>query len=180
MTIPNLITACRIILAPIFVIYLLEDRFLAALAVFTLAGVSDAADGFIARVFNQKSRLGSYLDPLADKILLVAAFITLAVRGFVPPWLAVLAISRDVLILLGTLILSLSGIEFAVRPSVVSKLTTFFQLLTVFLVLAQNQFHFSSRFAELAFFATGALTIASGLHYMYFWFRTMGESPETR
>jgi cardiolipin synthase len=179
MTIPNLITAFRIILAPIFVIYLLQDRFMPALVVFVLAGLSDAADGLIARVFNQKSRLGSYLDPLADKILLVAAFLTLAVRGFVPPWLTVLAISRDVLILLGTLILSLSGVAFAIRPSIVSKLTTFFQLLTIFLILSQNQFHFSPQFAESAFFVTGALTIASGLHYMYFWFRTMGEHPDS-
>lgn len=179
MTIPNLITACRIILAPIFIIYLLQDRFLAALVVFTLAGLSDAVDGLIARLFDQKTRLGSYLDPLADKILLVAAFVTLAVRGFIPPWLAVLCISRDILILLGTLILSLSGVDFRVRPSIVSKLTTFFQLLTVFLVLSQYPLHLSGQFIPYAFFVTGVLTISSGLHYMYFWFRTMGESQES-
>ena len=74
MTIPNLITTLRIILAPIFVIYLINDQFLPALIVFIIGGVSDGVDGFLARVFHQRSKLGTYLDPLADKILLVAAW----------------------------------------------------------------------------------------------------------
>jgi cardiolipin synthase len=84
MTIPNLITSLRIILTPIFIIYLINDRFLAALVVFVVAGLSDGADGLTARLLHQKSKVGAYLDPLADKILLVAAFVVLAARGFVP------------------------------------------------------------------------------------------------
>jgi cardiolipin synthase len=88
MTIPNLITVSRIILAPVFVIYLINDRLNSALIVFLICMISDGVDGMVARLFNQKSRLGAYLDPLADKILLVTAFVLLGVRGYLPSWLS--------------------------------------------------------------------------------------------
>ena len=175
MTVPNLITTMRIILAPIFIIYLLDDRFLAALCVFVIAGVSDGADGLIARVFNQKSRLGAFLDPLADKILLVAAFVVLAVRGYIPSWLAVIVITRDLLILLGVLILFLSRGHLKIQPSIFSKITTCLQLGTVFLVLARNHFHLFSEYMLPIYWITGIMTIVSGLHYMRSWFLLMGE-----
>lgn len=175
MTIPNLITSIRIILVPIFVIYLINEKFGSALVVFILAGLSDGADGLVARLFDQKSKLGSYLDPLADKILLIAAFVVLAVIGFLPPWLTVIVISRDVLILLGVLILFLNGTTFTVRPSVLSKMTTCVQLGTVFVVLAKSQIVFLSQLSYPLFWVTGILTISSGLHYMRYWFRVMGE-----
>lgn len=176
MTVPNLITSLRIILAPVFTIYLLSDQLTEALVVFVIAGLSDGADGFIARVFNQKSKLGSYLDPLADKMLLVTAFVVLAVRGYLPPWLTVMAISRDVLIMLGVLILSLNkGFFMTIQPSIVSKLTTCFQLATIFLVLAREAYPDLGAVLKPVFWITGALTVASGLHYMAYWFRLMGD-----
>ena len=175
MTIPNLITSLRIILVPIFVIYLINDELLSALLVFILAGVSDGADGLIARLFNQKSKLGSYLDPLADKILLVTAFIVLAARGFAPPWLTVVVITRDLLILLGVLILFLNGQNFTIRPSILSKMTTCLQLGTVFVVLSKDYLHIPPQIAVYLFWITGLLTISSGLHYMRNWFRMIGE-----
>ncbi|MCP4680912.1 MAG: CDP-diacylglycerol--glycerol-3-phosphate 3-phosphatidyltransferase [Desulfobacterales bacterium] len=175
MTIPNLITVLRIILAPIFIIYLLNDRFLPALLVFILAGLSDGADGFIARAFNQKSKLGSYLDPVADKLLLVSAFVVLSVKGLVPSWLTVIVISRDVQILLGVLILFFDRGYFAIKPSVLSKLTTCLQLGTVFAVLSKGYFQFFSQFSDYIFWGTGLLTISSGLHYMRSWLRMMNE-----
>ena len=178
MTVPNLITTIRIILAPIFIIYLLDDRFLAALSVFVIAGVSDGADGLIARVFNQKSRLGAFLDPLADKILLVAAFVVLAVRGYIPSWLAVIVITRDVLILLGVLILFLSRGHLNIRPSIISKITTCLQLGTVFLVLVRNHFHLFSEYMLPMYWLTGIMTIVSGLHYIRSWFLMMGEEND--
>jgi cardiolipin synthase len=177
MTIPNLITSLRIILTPIFIIYLINSRFMDALVVFVLAGLSDGVDGFIARLFDQKSRLGTYLDPLADKILLIAAFVTLSVIGLIPSWLTVIVLSRDILILLGVLILFLIKAEFAVRPSILSKLTTCLQLLTVFVVLVKENFHLLPELDHYVFLLTGLLTISSGLHYMRYWFRTMGEGP---
>jgi cardiolipin synthase len=175
MTVPNLITTIRIILTPIFIIYLLDDRFLAALYVFVIAGVSDGADGLIARVFNQKSRLGAFLDPLADKILLVAAFVVLAVRSYIPSWLAVIVISRDILILLGVLILFLYREQLKIQPSLVSKITTCIQLAAVFMVLAGNHFHLFSDYMIPFYWVTGIMTIVSGLHYMRSWFQLMGE-----
>jgi len=177
MTLANLITSIRIILAPIFIIYLINDEFTAALIVFVLAGLSDGLDGFIARVWDQKSKMGSYLDPLADKILLIAAFVVLSVRGFVPPWLAVTVISRDMLILLGVLILFLNGSDFVIKPSFVSKVTTCLQLATVFAVISKNHVIFLGQIDLYLFWLTGILTIGSGLHYMRYWFRMMGEGP---
>jgi cardiolipin synthase len=175
MTIPNLITSIRIILTPIFIIYLINERFLSALVVFVLAGLSDSADGLIARLFSQKSRLGTFLDPLADKILLIASFITLAIINRIPPWLTVIVISRDVLILLGVLILFLNKTDLSIRPSILSKMTTCLQLATVFIVLSREQVGLFSQFVEYIFWITGLLTISSGLHYMRYWFGMMGE-----
>ena len=175
MTVPNLITTIRIILAPIFIIYLLHDQFLSALIVFAISGVSDGVDGLVARIFDQKSKIGTYLDPLADKIILVSAFIVLAVRDLLPPWLTVLVISRDVMILLGVLVLSLNRLEFNIRPSILSKITTCLQFITVISVLSRDYFSFSARFYFCIFLIAALFTISSGLHYMRYWYKMMGE-----
>ncbi len=107
MNIPNLITLLRIILVPVVVILLIQGSFLKALMVFIVAGLSDALDGFLARVLNQQTALGAYLDPIADKALLASTFITLSVLHVIPGWLTVIVISRDLIILLGILILSI-------------------------------------------------------------------------
>ena len=174
-TIPNFITILRIILAPIFVIYLLNDRLISALVVFVTAGISDGLDGLIARVFNQRSTLGAYLDPLADKLLLVSAFVTLAARGFMPAWLTVVVISRDVLILLGVLILFLAKSSFTVKPIVLSKLSTCFQIVSVIVVLTLQNFMFSQLIHRYIFWATAIVTIISGLQYIRQWLRLMEE-----
>ena len=177
MTIPNFISIIRIILTPIFIIYLINDELFSALVVFILAGVSDAADGLIARLFDQKSELGVYLDPLADKILLIAAFITLSVIQLLPPWLTVIVISRDILILLGVLIFFLNETDFTMRPSFLSKITTCLQLGSVFLVLSKGYIPFFSQLSIPIFWITGFFTIISGLHYMRYWFKTIGKGP---
>jgi cardiolipin synthase len=175
MTIPNLITASRIILAPVFVIYLINDRLSSALVVFLICMISDGVDGMVARLFNQKSRLGAYLDPLADKILLVTAFILLGVRGYLPSWLTVTAIARDVMILLGVLVFHLNRLELRVRPSAVSKINTCFQFITLSVVLFKGYVLLPPAVYETLYYATAALTITSGLHYMQYGLRTMGE-----
>lgn len=177
MTVPNLITSIRIILTPMVIIYLLNDEFLPALILFIVAGVSDALDGLIARLFDQKSKLGAFLDPLADKLLLNSIFVVLSAKGCVPSWLTVTVISRDFLILLGVLILFLNRQDFPFKPSMISKITTCLQLATVFVALALNHLPILQHvFGEL-FWATGFMTIVSGLHYMVRWFRIMGEGP---
>ena len=180
MTVANFITTIRIILAPVFVIYLIDDRFLSALVVFVICGVSDGADGLVARLYNQKSRIGTILDPLADKMILVAAFVVSGVRGLLPSWLPVLVISRDVLILLGVLVLYLTGLKFTLRPSLLSKATTCLQFITVIAVLAREFLTLPGGFFAGLFILTGALTVSSGLHYMTLWFRFMGEGAGNR
>ncbi|NIR14242.1 MAG: CDP-alcohol phosphatidyltransferase family protein [Desulfobacterales bacterium] len=180
MTVPNLITTIRIILAPVFVIYLINDQFLPALIVFLLCAVSDGLDGMVARLMNQRSKLGAYLDPLADKLLLVAAFVTLSVRGYLPAWLTVLVFSRDTIILLGVLVLFLNRMEFSIKPTPVSKITTWLQFITVLAVLSQSYMSSFTKFYPYIFYLTALLTISSGLHYMHNWFRMIGEGSAER
>ena len=177
MTVPNLITSIRIILTPIFIIYLIHGRVQSALVVFILAGLTDGVDGFVARVFNQKSKLGAYLDPLADKILLIAAFVVLPILHMIPPWLSVVVISRDVLILLGVLILFLNKASVTIKPSMVSKVTTCLQLCSVFFVLSLGYFSQVAHLVTYVFWVTGLFTVTSGLLYMRYWFRAVGEMP---
>ncbi len=166
-------------MTPLFVIYIIDGRITSAMVVFIAAAISDGADGFIARFFNQKSRLGTYLDPLADKILLVAAFVTLAARGFLPPWLTVVVISRDVLILLGVLLLFLYHGNAVIKPSIASKMTTLFQLIAVFLSLAVHQVSILNHAVSYVNVITCLLTIVSGLHYMHYWLKAMS-SPNAK
>ena len=175
MTVPNLITAIRIILAPIFVIYLIDEQFVSALIVFFLCGISDGLDGMVARLFNQKSRLGTYLDPLADKILLVSAFVALSVMGYLPSWLTVTVIARDILILLGVFVLFMNHLEFTIKPSALSKITTCLQFISIIVILAQNILSLHPMLIRVLFYLTGLFTISSGLHYMHYWFKIMGE-----
>jgi len=165
MTVANMITVLRVILVPIFVIYMINERILASLVIFCIASLSDAADGFIARVFHQKSNLGAHLDPLADKILLTTAYIILAVFKMIPPWLAVLIISRDVIILLGVLVFYLTHYPVTIHPSILSKATTCIQLATVLMVLSSGYIDIPFLNPYL-FWAAGLMTIASGLQYI--------------
>jgi len=165
MTIPNLITILRIILVPIFIIYMINDRTLGAFIIFIIASISDALDGLLARVFHQKSNLGAHLDPLADKILLMTAYVTLAVLKMLPSWLAVLTISRDVIILLGVLILYLYRYPVKINPSLLSKATTVIQAVTILVVLSHG--YLNIEFIKVyTFWLAALLTVASGLQYI--------------
>ncbi len=180
MTIPNLITMIRIILTPVFVIYLINDDLVTGLIVLAICGISDGLDGFIARVFNQKSKLGTFLDPLADKLILVSAFITLSVRGFLPSWLTVVVISRDVMILLGIIIIYLNNIALNIRPAVSSKITTCFQFATLILVLLSKNEYFApyQGYYHYIYYVTALFTIISFLQYLYQWLKIMGDKQE--
>ena len=167
LTIPNLITLFRIILTPLFIIFLIQGNYGKALAVFILAGVSDLADGLIARTWQQKSRLGSYLDPLADKILMAASFVTLSIYHLIPSWLTVVVLSRDVALALGVLIFRLADISLLIRPTLAGKWTTTFQLITVGFVLLNKIWAFPPLVLPVFFWVTGILTSVSGLQYFY-------------
>jgi cardiolipin synthase (CMP-forming) len=178
MTVPNIITVIRILLTPIFVIYIINDRLLTGLVILIICGVSDGLDGLIARVFNQKSRLGSFLDPLADKIILVSAFIALSIRGFLPPWLSVAVISRDVLILIGIVILYLNDTDLNIKPVFSSKITTCFQFATVIAVLAKKYLDSYQAYYIYLYYITALFTIISFLQYLYQWQKMMVDKPD--
>lgn len=135
MNLPNSLTLLRIALVPVLAILLIQGFYFNALIVFTVTSITDALDGFLARQFNMQTDLGAYLDPIADKAMLSTCYITLAVTGNMPAWLAVLVISRDIIILLGILILFLMAVPVEIKPSLISKITTTFQIITVFCIL---------------------------------------------
>ncbi len=164
-TIPNMLTVGRILLTPVLVWLIVRDWRITAFFVFTFAGVSDAVDGFIARQFNQRSRLGAYLDPLADKTLLVSSFIALWYAGKIPLWLIGITVGRDLVILSGFFYLYFSGIRVEMRPLAVSKATTFFQLLTVFSVLGEPLLTMPNVVYTTFFWVTAAFSVYSGWRY---------------
>jgi len=131
-------------------------------------------------LFNQKSTLGTYLDPLADKILLVSAFITLSVRGYLPAWLTVMVIAREVMIMLGIFFLIFNRMEFKLKPSIISKLTTCLQFIAVLSVLSKDYTGFPTLYYLFVYNLTALFTISSGLHYMHYWFKMMGEGGDNQ
>lgn len=137
LTLANVLTIGRLFAIPVFLIFLVDGRYPEALAVFVAAGVTDALDGAIARLTHTKTALGSMLDPAADKLLLLSAFVALGFTATIPRWLVVIVVSRDTIVVVGYLILFvMTQRRMEVRPSVVGKLATFFQLTTVCLALA--------------------------------------------
>lgn len=168
MNVPNLITVIRIILTPVLVICLIQSLYCKAFIVFIVASLTDALDGFLARVLHQKSVLGAYLDPLADKALITSAFLTLSILSILPAWLTVIVISRDLVIITGIVILSLMSVPYEIKPAIVSKFTTAFQFLTIIFALlsmiAPSQFE--REHIAIIFWATAILTVISGLNYI--------------
>lgn len=140
-----------------------------------MAGVTDALDGFLARVLNQQTILGAFLDPIADKALLTSCFVTMSVLGVIPAWLAVLVVSRDFIILLGIAIMFMVSVSFEIRPALVSKATTALQVITVFLALTlkilPGNFDYIWMFS--LYWLTAGFTIISGFHYIVKWISTI-------
>jgi len=178
MNIPNVLTILRLLLVPVLVILLIQKSFTKAFVLFVVCGLTDALDGFIARLLNQKTVLGAYLDPIADKALMISCFITLSVRSIIPPWLSVIVISRDCIILLGISVLSLMRIPFEIRPLFVSKITTLLQIVTIMLVLLfQSKIViFSTFWLKSLYWLTALFTILSGLIYIYRGVRYINEA----
>jgi cardiolipin synthase len=174
LTIPNLITIARLLGVPLIVWLMITDRFVEATVLFIVAAISDAADGFIAKRFNATSELGAYLDPIADKALLVSVFVTLGFKDVLPAWLIILAVSRDLFIIGGLLLSYLLGNPMAVRPLWVSKANTAAQILLIALVLGERSgVAVFQPFLAAAVLATAALTVASAAAYLIEWARHM-------
>ena len=178
LSIPNLITLARILLVPVVVWAIASHQMLFAFLLFAAAGVSDAVDGFLAKRFGMASDLGRYLDPLADKVLIVAIYISLGIAEALPRWLVILVVSRDLLIVGGVIFSWLIDKPVSVKPHPVSKLNTAFQLVLVALVLAALGFNFDPGIWQtITTAAVAALTLASVAVYLREWVRHMGSAP---
>lgn len=174
MSIPNLITLARILLVPVIVWTITAGEMLAAFVLFLVAGISDAVDGFLAKRFGMASEVGAYLDPLADKALIVSIYVALGINGAFPRWLVILVVSRDIMIV-GAIILSwLMGRPLEVRPLLVSKLNTVAQIVLAVLVLAALAFHWTiEAVLQPMMLVVAALTLLSVAFYLAEWVRHM-------
>jgi cardiolipin synthase len=166
MNLPNYITLLRIVLIPFFINFMIYGYFRAALAVFVVACVTDALDGLIARVTNSITELGAVLDPIADKLLIISAFVTLVLLGMLPIWLVITVISRDAILILGGLVIYFLGHDLKVRPSILGKATTALQLLVVVLSLVLKALGKDMSWTPVLYWATVVFTLASGVQYV--------------
>ncbi|WP_019170513.1 CDP-alcohol phosphatidyltransferase family protein [Pseudaminobacter salicylatoxidans] len=181
MTVANMITMVRFLLVPGVIYALLVGDAGWAFVGFVIAGISDAVDGFVARRFNQRTALGAYLDPIADKLLLVSVFIVLGYMNELPLWLVILVVSRDALIVGGVLLATVMANPVTMRPLLVSKVNTAAQIVLAGFVLAELAFgiHYSAIRLALIL-ATGLLTAASAAAYLVDWLRHMNGYGEGR
>lgn len=174
--IPNFITLGRVIAVPFIFWLLLTDQSKPAFFVFVAAGVSDAVDGYLAKTFDWKTELGAYLDPLADKLLIVSIYIALGVRAEIPLWLVIAVVSRDILILMAILLSWLLGQPIAIRPIAVSKINTAAQIVLAATVLADEAFGLgldAMGVRVLLVWITGVLTVLSLAAYLKAWLMHM-------
>ena len=172
MNLPNLISLVRLLLVPVTVWLLVEGDMLAAFWVFVVAGLSDAVDGFIAKRFNQTTELGRYLDPLADKALLVSVYVTLGVRGVLPDWLVILVVSRDLLILGGMALALTLSMPLPIHPAIVSKVNTALQIVLAAMTLMGAAFALRIEGLTMPLvYAVAASTVLSGAYYLARWIR---------
>jgi len=181
-----MLTVFRMVLIPVFVTLLFYQRFLWALAVFVIAGLTDGLDGLLARRFAQESQLGTILDPIADKLMLVSAFIVLTMRSVfpqplpshlpVPFWVTIAVISRDIFITVGALAINIMTGFRGFRPSWLGKLNTAVQIGGIAAIMfAASVPHYHGYYLPTVYAAVFALAILSGLHYIFFVSKLMNE-----
>jgi cardiolipin synthase len=174
----NQLTLLRVLLIPAFVILVVYGYLGWALVVFATAGLTDALDGLLARWWRQKTSLGAWLDPAADKLLLVTTFIVLTIPGLglanrLPIWLTVLIISRDVVIVVTVAIVNLAVGPRTFRPSIYGKVATATYIITAVIAMLFNYLGYHSIFVDVGIYASLAITLVSGVHYVRHAARTM-------
>lgn len=173
-TLPNLITVGRLLIVPVIVWLIIDGAFGFAFVAFVVAGISDGVDGFIARHFNLRSRLGAYLDPIADKALLVSIYLSLTFIGQIPAWLTTFVVARDLLIVGGVMLAGFLERPIDVRPLFISKANTTAQI--VFAAIALGDLAFSADLAgvrEVLVIVVAVLTVLSAFAYLVDWVRHM-------
>jgi len=178
--IPNTLTLARIVAVPLLVWLIIDQKMLAAFLVFMLAGISDAADGFLAKRYGWNTELGAYLDPIADKALLVTIYVTLGLAGHLPVWLVIAVVSRDILIVGAVLLAWMMSRPIIVKPLLVSKANTLSQIVLAGLVLAELGLGLGlGQLVWVLVWVTGTLTIVSAGAYFWAWRKHMASyEPE--
>ncbi len=178
MSLPNYITLLRIILIPFFINLMIYGYYREALIVFIVACVTDALDGLIARLTNSKTELGAFLDPMADKLLIISAFVTLVLLDMLPVWLVIVVVSRDIILVLGSIAIYFTGHQFVARPSIIGKTTTVLQLLVVTLSLILRNFGAGFGLMMVLHWITAAFTVVSGVLYVARGTKIVGQGAE--
>jgi cardiolipin synthase (CMP-forming) len=177
LSIPNLITLGRILLVPVVVWAIAQGLMWLAFVLFVAAGVSDAVDGYLAKRFNMTTVLGAYLDPLADKALIVSIYVTLGVNGLIPRWLVILVVSRDILIIGGIMLSWVMGSPLKIKPLLVSKLNTVAQIVFACAVLGSLGFGLEVPYVTVVLTGLVAvLTLLSVAAYVGEWVRHMNKA----
>jgi cardiolipin synthase (CMP-forming) len=178
--IPNMLTLARIVLVPLVVWLIITHQMTAAFVLFLLAGVSDAADGYLAKRFQWRTELGAYLDPIADKLLLMSIYVTLGFSNTLPAWLVIAVVSRDILIIGAFLLSWVLSRPVPIHPLLVSKANTFAQIVLAGLVLAELGLGLGlERLVVVLIPVTGALTIFSAGAYFFGWLAHMASYEPT-
>jgi cardiolipin synthase len=167
LNIPNTLTITRIVIIPVFITSIIYKRYDYSLYLFIFAALTDIFDGLFARLKNQKTALGTFLDPLADKFLLVTAFIILSIYGWTPKWLTITVISRDIIIIIGWFLLYLISGRSIVEPSMLGKVTIWMQSILIAYVLIHINLPLLPDLPSLLLGITAGITMLSGLHYIY-------------
>ncbi len=172
--VPNLITIARAVSVPFVITFILDGEFGAAFWLFVAAGASDGVDGFIAKRFNAATRVGAYLDPIADKALLVGVFVTLGLQGVIPNWLFILVISRDIAIIGAIMISQMLGYDLEIAPHFTSKINTLAQILLAAYLLFSLGFEVpDGDIARIGTYIVGGTTAISWLVYLASWIRSI-------
>ncbi len=172
LNIPNVLTLARIILTPFIVFAILEEQPVMALLLMGVAGLTDMLDGAIARYFNQRSTVGAYMDPLADKLMLISTIVTLYMIDQLPLFLFLAVVFRDIIIMVGAIAYEMVTHQLEMQPSMTSKITTALQITLVLTVLAEMAWQIPGElFQQVTIWLTFAFTCMSGVHYMVVWMR---------
>ncbi len=180
MNLPNALSFLRILSVPLLIWLVVENHSLAALWLFALSGLTDSLDGFVAKRFHLETELGQYLDPLADKLLLLSGFITLTFLDLLPLWLTLMVVTRDVLIVGGALVYQVITGRLQIRPLWISKLNTVSQMLLLFLVLWSITSRPLHGWLEPFIWLTAMTTLLSGGSYVFEWSRMVAQQERMK
>ncbi|HME43305.1 MAG TPA: CDP-alcohol phosphatidyltransferase family protein [Syntrophorhabdales bacterium] len=162
MNLPNVLSLFRLCLTAFFILAITYQRYTIALSLFVAQAISDLLDGFFARIMHKKTDLGAWLDPIADKVMLVSSYLVLGFQGIVPFWVVAIVLLRDVVLMLGFFVLHLLSYRMVPSPTLLGKATTLFQMVTVLYLLWST----TREFKEYFYYATAAFTLLSGFQYV--------------